>query len=279
MIDSHFHGAMGADFSDGDLEGLRKIETFEKAHGITKLYPATMTLPTEQILRAIRALKTYRKQNADSIFGGFYLEGPFFHPAKVGAQNPAFLQLPNEAFVEQILEEAEGLCKVIALAPELPGAMELIRRYRDQVCFSIGHTTADGEIARRAFDAGARRITHLYNGMLHYDEILCAAADDGDVKAELICDGVHNDRERILNAFAMLGAERVILISDSMRATGMPDGIYDLGGQAITVKGNLALTKDGAKAGSVTTLTDCAEKAISLGIKREDALMAANQEL
>ncbi|MCQ2522191.1 MAG: N-acetylglucosamine-6-phosphate deacetylase [Lachnospiraceae bacterium] len=276
LVDTHFHGGAGADFSDGEQEALSRIEEVERKEGSLYLCPATMTLPKEQILKATKTLVKY-KSRYNGTFCGFYLEGPFFHPEKIGAQNPDYLKLPDATFLDAVLNEAKGLCKVVSLAPELPGALALVAKFRNEVRFSLGHTTADGEQARRAFAEGVRRITHLYNAMPNYEEILDAAAEDGDVYAELICDGVHNNSERVLKAFSSLGPEHVILISDSMRAMGMPDGIYDLGGQKISVQGKLALTKSGAKAGSVTSLLGCVQEAIAMGVPAKDAVLAATR--
>lgn len=160
----------------------------------------------------------------------------------------------------------------------MPGAFELIEALKDETAISLGHTSADYDTARRALDAGARHITHLFNAMAPFSHrepgLIGAAAEDQNCMAELICDGIHVHASAVRAAFAMFPG-RIVLISDSMRAAGMGDGEYTLGGQRVRVKGKLATLSDGTIAGSVTNLYDCMRTAVSFGIPLEQAVAAA----
>ena len=164
------------------------------------------------------------------------------------------------------------------MAPEEPGALEFIKEVADEVVVSIAHTTADYDTSSAAFAAGARQVTHLFNAMppfSHRAPGVVGAAFDADCRVELICDGVHIHPSVVRAVFQLFGAKRVVLISDTMRAAGMPDGDYTLGGQAVQVKGKYATLADGTLAGSVTDLMSCMKTAVSFGIPLEDAVLAA----
>jgi N-acetylglucosamine-6-phosphate deacetylase len=207
------------------------------------------------------------------------LEGPFIAKEKKGAQKEDHIIPANKEMLNDLQDKADGLIKLVTIAPETEGAMECIQDLKDEFHFSIGHTMADYETACKAFEAGADHVTHLYNAMKpsnHREPSVAeAAADDSDVFVELICDGIHLHPSVVRNAFRIYGDDRVVLISDSMRATGMTDGEYTLGGQEVAVKGALATLADGTIAGSVTNLYECMKKAISMGIPKEVAIKAA----
>lgn len=282
FIDTHFHGAMGADFSDGTEDALEKILSYEIQHGITSVCPATMTLPNEELHHICKLTKEYQEKNRQNRevaeLLGIYMEGPFFSKEKCGAQRIDCLQLPNIELLKELQEASGNLIKVCALAPELEGAFSFIeeakRLYQDDLKISLGHTTADAGTVKKALDIGAERLTHFYNAMLHYEEIgrLMAGLNSG--YAELICDGVHNSKARVQGAFEMFGEDRVILISDSMRAVGLPDGTYTLGGQEVEVLGRDAFLKNKTRAGSVCNLLDCFRTAIALGVSFREAVKA-----
>lgn len=176
---------------------------------------------------------------------------------------------------------AEGLVRYIAVAPEEPGALAFVEQVRGGVAVSVGHTNATYEQAKAAFDRGASHAVHLYNAMSPFTHrapgVVGAVADSGHVAAELICDGVHVHPAAVRATFSMLGSDRIILVSDSMRATGMPDGDYTLGGQAVRVEGRRAVSvSDGVLAGSVTHLMDCMRTAVKeMAIPLEEAVACA----
>ncbi|MDE7478217.1 MAG: N-acetylglucosamine-6-phosphate deacetylase, partial [Lachnospiraceae bacterium] len=286
LVDIHFHGCAGYDFCDGTIEAMRAIATYEMTHGITTISPATMTLPEEMLINicsaCTQAVKTEVLQEGISlgdVLKGIYLEGPFISEEKKGAQNAAYIRKPDADLLKRLQMAADGYIKVVAIAPETEGAIECIRACKDDFHFSIAHTSADYDTAREAAQAGALEVTHLYNAMPPFTHrnpgVIGAAAENEQVKAELICDGIHIHPSVVRNTFRWFGAERMILISDSMMATGMKDGKYALGGQVVYVTGNKALLADGTIAGSATNLYDCMRTAIQMGISKEDAVRTA----
>lgn len=284
LVDVHFHGCVGEDFSDATPEGLQAMADYELSEGVAYICPAGMTLPEEQLSPICKNAAAHReKQASGAELVGLHLEGPFLSSAKKGAQNSDFLHDPDIPMLRRLQSDAKGLVKLVTIAPEQPGAMEFIRTATAEgIHVSVGHTIADYDTASAAFAAGADHATHLYNGMpsLHHREpgVIGAARDDEKVMPEIICDGIHVHGSVIRATFAMFGAERMILISDSLRATGMPDGEYPFGGQMIEVHGNRAtlLGHPETLAGSVTSLMGCMRQAVKFGIPLADAVRAAS---
>lgn len=293
LIDVHFHGGDGADFSDGSLKGLQKLGHYELLHGITSICPASMTLPEEQLLticktaseytckrKALMAAHAPASSSPCAELIGIHLEGPFISPAKKGAQKESNIVPPSATLFEKLWEASDGLLKIITMAPETDSALSFIREFSDRVHISVGHTAAGYDTAARAFDAGADHLTHLFNAMnpLRHRNPgpIGAAFEHPGVFVEMICDGVHIHPAVMKASLQMFGKERIVFISDSMRATGLPDGHYELGGQPVDVKGPLATLPDGTIAASVTNLMDCMKKAVSVGIPLETAVRCAS---
>lgn len=279
LTDIHFHGCNGYDFCDGTQKAYQEMADFELKHGVTSICPATMTLPADTLTHICEEAAIFQKnqtQGADLV--GIHMEGPFINPVRKGAQNASFVQSPDYALIDKWYDASKGLVKLITLAPEQKGALECIRRFHGKIAFSIGHTDADYNTAVASLEAGANHITHLYNAMppFHHRNsgVIGAAYDCDSCYTELICDGIHVSAPVVRTTFRLC-KDRIILISDSMRAAGMPDGNYTLGGQDVTVKGSLALLADGTIAGSATPLLDCMRTAVSMGISLEDAVAAA----
>ena len=283
LVDIHFHGCKGYDFCDGTKEAIEEIAKYEASVGVTAISPATMTLPVEELVRILSVAAEYKKEEhegADLI--GINMEGPFISPAKKGAQDARNIIACDASVATRFVEASEGLVKFIGLAPEeSENAVEFVKAMKDKVNISLAHTNADYEKADAAFKAGANHAVHLYNAMPTYTHrapgVVGAVADNEHVNAEIICDGVHIHPAVVRTTFKMMGADRMILISDSMRATGMPDGRYTLGGLAVDVVGNRAtLVADGALAGSATNLMDCMKVAVKeMGIPLETAVACA----
>ena len=276
LVDIHSHGAAGEDFSDGNPEGLKKILQYEKRCGITSYCPTSMTFPKERLRQIFASIKGAQTEDGATVVG-INMEGPFLDPAKKGAHVEKWIAAPDVAFVRELNQDADGLVRLVTLAPD--GAEEFIKEMHEEVCISLGHTAADYDCASRAMKLGAHHVTHLYNAMQPFGHrapgLIGAAMDDPECMVELICDGYHIHPSAIRAAFRMFGPERVILISDSMRATGMENGTYELGGQEVTVKDRKAVLKDGTLAGSATNLYGCMCKAVEFGIPLEQAIMAA----
>lgn len=277
LVDIHSHGAAGEDFSDGNPEGLKKILQYEKRCGITSYCPTSMTFPKERLRQIFASIKGAQTEDGATVVG-INMEGPFLDPAKKGAHVEKWIAAPDVAFVRELNQDADGLVRLVTLAPNMDGAEEFIKEMHEEVCISLGHTAADYDCASRAMKLGAHHVTHLYNAMQPFGHrapgLIGAAMDDPECMVELICDGYHIHPSAIRAAFRMFGPERVILISDSMRATGMENGTYELGGQEVTVKDRKAVLKDGTLAGSATNLYGCMCKAVEFGIPLEQAIMA-----
>ena len=278
LVDIHSHGAAGEDFSDGNPEGLKKILRYERSCGITSYCPTSMTFPKERLRQIFASIKGAQTEEGAKVVG-INMEGPFLDPAKKGAHVEKWIAAPDVAFVRELNQDADGLVRLVTLAPNMDGAEEFIKEMHEEVCISLGHTAADYDCASRAMKFGAHHVTHLYNAMQPFGHrapgLIGAAMDDPECMVELICDGYHIHPSAIRAAFRLFGPERVILISDSMRATGMENGTYELGGQEVTVKDRKAVLKDGTLAGSATNLYGCMCKAIEFGIPLEQAIMAA----
>ncbi|MDD6106104.1 MAG: N-acetylglucosamine-6-phosphate deacetylase [Ruminococcus sp.] len=278
LVDIHSHGAAGEDFSDGNPEGLKKILQYEKRCGITSYCPTSMTFPKERLRQIFASIKGAQTEEGAKVVG-INMEGPFLDPVKKGAHVEEWIAAPDAAFVRELNQDADGLVRLVTLAPNMDGAEEFIKEMHEEVCISLGHTVADYDCASRAMKLGAHHVTHLYNAMQPFGHrapgLIGAAMDDPECMVELICDGYHIHPSAIRAAFRMFGPERVILISDSMRATGMENGTYELGGQEVTVKDRKAVLKDGTLAGSATNLYGCMCKAVEFGIPLEQAIMAA----
>lgn len=278
LVDIHSHGAAGEDFSDGNPEGLKKILQYEKRCGITSYCPTSMTFPKERLRQIFASIKGAQTEDGATVVG-INMEGPFLDPAKKGAHVEKWIAAPDVVFVRELNQDADGLVRLVTVAPNMDGTEEFIKEMHEEVCISLGHTAADYDCASRAMKLGAHHVTHLYNAMQPFGHrapgLIGAAMDDPECMVELICDGYHIHPSAIRAAFRLFGPERVILISDSMRATGMKNGTYELGGQEVTVKDRKAVLKDGTLAGSATNLYGCMCKAVEFGIPLEQAIMAA----
>ena len=281
LVDLHFHGSAGADISDGDLAGLHRMGAYEASRGVTAMCPATMTLPEDVLMRAAQAAAAYEPAADEAALVGINMEGPFISPSKVGAQNPDYVRNPSADEFRRLQEAAGGLFKLVDIAPEEPGAEEFIREMANEVRISLAHTCTDYDTAARAFELGARQLTHLYNAMdpMHHRKPgpIPAAVEHGEVTAEIIADGVHIHPAMVRLAFQLFGDDRMILISDTLRAAGLEDGTYDLGGQDVTVRGPVATIDNGALAGSVSDLMRCLTVAVrEMGIPLASAVKAAS---
>lgn len=281
LIDVHNHGNSGADFSDGDDNGLRKMAAYLAQNGVTSFAPASMTLPYDTLEQAFASARRFVDAKAEgmAVLRGIQMEGPFFSEKKKGAQNGAYLRNPDFEAFRALNDGCGGLVKIVDVAPELEGSAEFIRKASEICTVSIAHTDADYEEARAGVAAGVTHLTHLYNAMpaIHHRKpgVIAAAAEAEQVSAEIISDGQHVHPASVRLAFRIFGAARMVLISDALRCCGMPDGEYELGGQQVFLRGGVARLADGTIAGSATNLYDCMLRAVSFGIQREDAIRAA----
>lgn len=278
LTDIHFHGCVGYDFCDGTEEAIAAIAAYEAQNGVTQICPATMTQPEDTLLQISAAAKAHSNDQGAALVG-INMEGPFISREKKGAQNEKYIHAPDLEMYRRLQDASGNLYKLVAIAPEVEGALDFITATKDEVVLSIAHTAADYDVAKKAIDAGASHLTHCYNAMMpftHRAPGVVGAASEAHIEAELICDGIHIHPSMVRATFKLFGADKVIFISDSMMATGMTDGEYSLGGQDVTVRGNRATLHDGTIAGSATNLMDCMRTAVKeMGIPLETAVRCA----
>ena len=277
LLDVHFHGCLGLDVCDGTEEAVHTIARYEAESGITAICPATLTLPADELKAILANMADFRDRMergevpdgdrcADIV--GINMEGPFISVVKKGAQNADYIIPCDAELAREFYEASGGLLKFIGLAPEdNPDFVGYINKVKEFTGVSLAHTNADYASAKKAFDAGARHAVHLFNAMsafTHRDPgVVGAVSDSPHVSAEIITDGVHVHPAMVRTAFRFNGADRMIIISDSLRSTGMPDGDYVLGGQAIIKKGKYCrLAEGGALAGSVSNQFECMVNAV-----------------
>lgn len=282
LVEVHSHGAMDADFSDGDYDGLKKMAAFYASVGVTSFAPASMTLPYEVLSKAYANAARLQKEAPAGCahLRGIHMEGPFFSYKKRGAQNPAYLKDPDFEGFRKLWEDCGGLIKIVDVAPELPGAAEFTAKAKEYATVSVAHTDSDYISAKAVFDAGATHLTHMFNAMpgIHHRNpgVIPAAAENNRVRAELICDGIHVHPSVVRLAFSLFGAGRMVMISDSGRCAGLPEGTHVIqGGLDCWLKGGVARLADDTIASSATNLWHCLQNVLSWGIPEEDAVRAA----
>ena len=277
FVDTHIHGCFGYDISDGDVDGIIEIAKLLPRFGVTSFCPTTMTMDEDSIFKSLSAVDKAVKELENAHYPharilGVHLEGPFLSPAKSGAQGKDSLLTPRlgMALVDRISEQFPGLVKIIDIAPELDGADEFICRYKDSYIISAAHTECTYEQAMHAFELGVSSVTHLLNATTPIEKrapgIACAAMDSGSY-VEIICDGIHIQPPVLRTLFRMFDQDRIIVISDSMRGSGMPDGSYVLGDVEVECRnGRTYFGPEGNLAGSVTNLAAEYKTLISSGI-------------
>jgi N-acetylglucosamine-6-phosphate deacetylase len=263
-FDLHIHGSAGFDVMDDTADALPAIELLLAKHGVTSYFPTTVTAPEDVTLRALDRLGDVIENagRADregrAVAAGIHLEGPFISHARRGVHPPDNLIKPTLAMFDKFWQAARGRIRMMTIAPELEGALEVISEAaRRGVCVSLGHSDADFAATERGIAAGARHATHTFNAMRPLDHrnpgILGAVLTDGRVSADIIADGVHID-PAIVKLFANAkGLENTVLITDAISATGMPDGRYRLGSFEVDVRDGKCMA-GGKLAGSVLTM-------------------------
>ena len=279
LIDIHTHGNSGVLFSDGKESSLQTIARFLAKNGTTSFDATSQSDTFDELSAAFRTAAHAYLKTADGLARvcGVTMEGPFLSVKKKGGMNESNLRAPSIEAFYSLNKDAEGVIKIVAVAPELEGAEDLIREISKGTRVSVAHTAASYDIASAAFEAGASHVTHLFNAMpplLHREPgVIGAAADAGHVRAELIADGIHIHPGAVRAAFKLFGPERIVLISDAIQFCGMPDGRY---GDYRAENGKITLP-DGTLAGSAATLFVCVKKAAEFGIPVEDAIRCATR--
>ena len=278
FLDLHTHGGDGVDVNAATVEDLGKIGRFFARHGTTGWLCSILTDTPEQTLWCIGQAKAAMEAPADGAqLLGIHLEGPFLCYAKRGAQAAENLHEPDASMFHRLNEASGGMVRLITVAPEEEGAIPFIREVSQTCTVSLGHTTAGYETAMAAYGAGASHATHLFNAMpsfLHREPGVIGAALDSGATVELICDGLHI-HPAVIRATHKLFGDKLVIISDSLRCAGMPDGEYELGGQPIEMKGGKAtLRGTDTLAGSSSNLLSELQNVVAFGLPLEDAVTA-----
>jgi len=276
FVDVHIHGAGGRDVMEGSADALRVVAQKLAQFGTTSFLATTVTAGTDDTIRAVEGIARYvaeqhKFEPACAEVLGIHFEGPFLSKARRGVHPADLLQLPSAPVLDRFLKAAAGNARLLTIAPELLGAAPCIDAARNAgLVVSIGHTDATYEQARAAIARGARHATHVYNAMrpfTHRDPgVIGAVLTSTDVTAELIADGIHVDEVAMKILLQAKGPERIVLISDGISATGMPDGKYMLGGIDVTVSNGVCRNADGNLAGSTLTLDRALRNIVNLGI-------------
>ena len=284
FVDVHIHGAGGHDVMEGTREALEIITATVAAHGTTSLVATTVTASEMEtcdsvanIARFILNMSQYPARELSAEILGIHFEGPFISPARRGVHPAKWIVAPSTELLAHLLREARGTAQILTLAPELPGALELISKARQAgLVVSLGHTDATYEQALAAIEAGASHAAHVFNAMRPFSHrgtgVIGAVLTSSKVSAELIADGVHVDEAAMRMLVELKTPERVILVSDGISATGMPDGKYQLGTFEVKVSGSVARNTEGKLAGSTLTLDRALRNMVALGVPLASAL-------
>ncbi len=284
FVDVHIHGAGGHDVMEGNARALDKITSTVARYGTTSMVATTVTAPVDATCKSIEGIARYiRKREQESAAGpsaeilGLHFEGPFISKAQRGVHPPEFLAKPSAKLLDQFLQAADGLGRILTMAPELPGGLELVAHAKAAgLVVSMGHTDADYGQAREAIHAGARHATHTYNAMrpfTHRDPgVIAAVMTEPEVTAEIIADLVHVAAPAIQVLLGVKGFDTVIAITDGIAAAGMPDGTYRLGTFEVTVKDGVCRNAEGKLAGSTLTLDRALRNLVSVGVPLADAI-------
>lgn len=278
FIDMHCHGAAGFDFSESGTEGIKAMSEYLLSRGVTGFAATAMTQSSDKLKTALKAAQEYAKAEHErsSRLLAVRLEGPFLSPVRNGAQNPEYLREPSITLFDELYQASGGLLHVMDIAPELPGALELIRHASKYCVVSLGHTDAGYEQALAAIEAGASHITHICNGMkpMHHRApgLIPAAAEHEGLTAELICDGRHVHPSMMRLIYRIFGSERLCLISDALSCCGAKGKSCASGGQPVHVRDGLAYLEDETLAGSARDLFEIFRISVESGIPAEDAV-------
>lgn len=284
FFDIHTHGCLSYDFSKSSPEKIKEMCEYYAKHGVTSVLATTMTNEEKQYHQAMVYLKEVmddQKEHPDTkeaAIEGINMEGPFFGIEKKGAHDPQYLRRISQDLFDEYNTLSGNAIRLVDIDPTLDGAVEFIQRNKEFFTISLAHTMSTFDQAEVAVKAGATHVTHLFNAMrpmLHREPGLVGAVSEFGLNAEIICDGIHIHPAVVKLMFKAV-PEQMILISDSINPTGLPDGEYVAGGLPITVKDHKAFLKDGTLAGSTITLFDAVKNAISFGIPAEQAILSAS---
>jgi N-acetylglucosamine-6-phosphate deacetylase len=276
FVDAHVHGGAGGSYTTDSAEDARRAAALHLRHGTTSTMASVVTAPLDEMACAVGTLA---KLVTEGLLAGIHLEGPWLNPVRCGAQSPRDMRTPDPAELERLLAAGDGAVRMVTIAPELEGGLDLVRQAAAAgLVAAVGHSDATAAQAAEAFAEGATHVTHLFNGLrpLHHREpgVAGAALAHPTVTCELICDGVHLHDAAVGLAARAAGAERLLAITDAMAAAGMGDGTYSLGPMTVVVRGDVAELEDGSSlAGSVLTMDRAFRRLVrDVGLSVEQAV-------
>ncbi|MDF2646890.1 MAG: N-acetylglucosamine-6-phosphate deacetylase [Paenibacillus sp.] len=281
MIDVHIHGANGFDMMDGSEQSIQEVSRACAETGCSSFLVTSVSSTIEELLAMIRSVKRVIGHEVGAKIAGLHLEGPYLNPKRKGMQNERFLRHPNLTEMKEIFNEADGLIKMVTIAPELPGGMELISFLKEKgVIIAVAHSDATYEEAKQAFEAGASHVTHCFNGMrpIHHRDpgLVVAAFEEEHVSLQAIVDGIHLHPAIIRMMHRLKGPDGMVLITDALQAMGLGDGNYVFGGHHVTVSDGVARLEDGTLASSTVTMNEALRLTVETGISLKDAVQMAS---
>lgn len=280
LVNVHTHGAMGFDATDDGAAGINEMSKFWAKSGTTTFFPSTITALDTALSKAMSEIADAIENGCDgATAAGINMEGPYLSERYKGAHRGDWIRNPLELDFEKVQNAARGHIKLVTLAPEVGGAIDFVKKYSDSVCISLGHGGADYEKCKEAFENGAKHVTHMFNAMppLHHRNLsLIAAAFDSNARVELICDGLHVKPEVIMLAIKAFGYDRVVIINDSINATGLSEGQYEFCGHRVNLRDGIAWGDDGTICGGTATLWQCVKNVHAWGVPIEMAVKMAS---
>ncbi|MCQ6563904.1 N-acetylglucosamine-6-phosphate deacetylase [Paenibacillus mendelii] len=281
MIDVHIHGANGYDMMDGTEASIQEVSQTCAGTGCTSFLATSVSSTMDDLLNMIRSVKSVIGREQGAKIAGIHLEGPYLNPKRKGMQNEKYLRHPDLDEMKLIFQEAGSLIKMVTIAPELPGGLELISYLKDQgVVIAVAHSDASYEEAKEAFGAGASHVTHCFNGMrpIHHRDpgLIVAAFEEPHVSLQAIVDQVHLHPAIIRLMHRIKGPEGMVLITDALQAMGLGDGEYLFGGHHVTVSEGIARLADGTLASSTVTMNEALRLTVENGISFTDAVQMAS---
>jgi len=282
MIDVHIHGAEGFDMMDGTIESVEAVSKACARTGCTSFLATSVSSSLDDLLKMVSNVKELAGQEPGARIAGIHIEGPYLNAKRKGMQNERYLRHPKQGEMEKIILNTGSLLKMVTLAPELPGGLEMIQFLRKQgIITAIAHSDATYEEAKQAFENGASHVTHCFNGMrpIHHRDpgLVIAAFEESNVSVQAIVDDVHLHPAIVRLIYREKGPEKMVLITDALQAMGMGDGTYLFGGHEVTVRNGVATLDDGTLASSTVTMNEALAKTVRTGIPLSDAVKMATQ--
>lgn len=282
MIDVHIHGAEGFDMMDGTIQSVEAVSRACARTGCTSFLATSVSSTLDDLLKMITNVKEVQGSEPGAKIIGLHIEGPYLNVKRKGMQNERYLRHPDLDEMKSILETSGSLLRMVTLAPELPGGLEMTRFLKENgIIAAIAHSDATYEDAKLAFQSGASHVTHCFNGMrpIHHRDpgIVIAAFEESSVSVQAIVDDVHLHPAIVRLIYREKGPDKMVLITDALQAMGMGDGTYLFGGHHVNVSHGVATLSDGTLASSTVTMNEALEKAVKSGIPLKDAVMMATQ--